>query len=287
MDNKNFIIAVSGGPDSMSLLDLLKNKIVAVCHVNYKKRVDSYLDQKIVEDYCNLHNIKLYVKEVEYSDNDKNENFQSLARKIRYDFFSEVAKIENCFNLLVAHNKNDFLETAYMQVSKKSKSLFYGIKFKSFYRDLTIYRPLIRISKNTLEKYCILNSINYAIDSSNLFQVYSRNKIRKTILDTSNNKLNKFIYKINEYNNKNKEFSLKIEKLYSEWNNNYLFYKKLSNDEKYYLIYKFLVNNEIKVSSKKKMENILLFLDHKRGKKFILEKNNFIFIKNNKILVEY
>ncbi len=287
MNNKSFIIAVSGGPDSMSLLDLFKDKIVAVCHVNYKKRVDSYIDQKIVEDYCNLHNIKCYVKEVKYLDNDKNENFQSLARKIRYDFFNEVAEIENCFNLLVAHNKNDFLETAYMQVNKKSKSLFYGIKFKSFYKKLTIYRPLIRIQKNTLEKYCILNSINYATDSSNLFQVYSRNKIRKAILDTSNNELNKFIYKINQYNNKNKNFLLHIEKIYNEWDNNYSYYKKLNNDEKYHLIYKFLVSNEIKVSSKNKMENILLFLEHKRGKQFILEDNKFLLIKNNKILIKF
>ncbi|MCQ3907566.1 MAG: tRNA lysidine(34) synthetase TilS [Mycoplasmoidaceae bacterium] len=181
IDNKKYIIAVSGGPDSMALLDLFKSRIVGVCHVNYHKRADSNKDAQIVINYCSDHSLPFAIKDVDKKQyrTSKQHNFQALAREIRYDFFVQCAKQFKCRNLLIAHNLNDFLETAIMQENRKSLNFYYGIKPLSKYKTLTIYRPLITELKSELEKYCKLHNIAYAIDSSNATDLYERNRIRK------------------------------------------------------------------------------------------------------------
>ena len=86
---KNALVAVSGGSDSLALLDILKNKneynLIAV-HVNYNYRDSALRDETIVRNYCDKNNIKLYVKSLD-SKNDKEGNFEDWARVIRYKFF--------------------------------------------------------------------------------------------------------------------------------------------------------------------------------------------------------
>jgi tRNA(Ile)-lysidine synthase len=182
---KKYIAGVSGGPDSMAMLYRYRHKITLVCHVNYHKRKSALRDQKIVEKFCHSNHIPLKVLSVtqklydEYKK--KSKNFQTLARLIRYDFFVKCAKRAKCEKLLIAHNADDFCETAMMQQLKKSKALFYGIKSKSHYQDLIIVRPLIHFRKVTLLEYCRHKKIPYGIDESNLGDDYLRNRLRKKI----------------------------------------------------------------------------------------------------------
>ena len=84
---KKYIVGVSGGCDSMALLDMLrvaKYRLV-VCHVNYHLRHDSDLDQKNVCEYCKKNQIPLFVKEIDPANYGK-ENFQEQARILRYLF---------------------------------------------------------------------------------------------------------------------------------------------------------------------------------------------------------
>ena len=188
LKSKKYIAAVSGGPDSMALLDKFRKQIIGVCHVNYHKRVDSNNDAKIVVDYCTDHSIPVAIYEVDKHDykNASQHNFQALARTIRYEFFVQCAKQFKCSNLLIAHNLNDFIETAIMQQNRKSLNFFYGIKAETKYKTLNIFRPLLKKLKRDLEKYCRENHIKYAIDSSNESDIYERNRIRKQL-----SKLNK------------------------------------------------------------------------------------------------
>lgn len=191
LNKKRYIIAVSGGPDSMALLNLFNKNIVGVCHVNYHKRKDSDIDTKIVADYCSSHNLTLAIYDVDklLYKNAKQKNFQALAREIRYEFFVQCAKQFNCNNLLIAHNLNDFIETAIMQERRKSLNFFYGIRQQTKYKTLNIYRPLLNEFKSDLEKYCQDNGITYAIDSSNASDIYERNRIRKELSTWSKKKL--------------------------------------------------------------------------------------------------
>jgi tRNA(Ile)-lysidine synthase len=211
-----YIAGVSGGPDSMALLDKYKKKITLVCHVNYNKRDTAIRDRKIVSDYCKKNKINLKILNVTdkiykvYKK--KSNNFQNIARLIRYDFFLKNAKKINCYNLLISHNLNDFVETGIMQIKRNSKALFYGIKKNSNYKDLNIIRPLLFKPKINLKKYCETHNVSYGIDESNFSDLYERNRIRKTIDKTS---LKYFYKKILKHNKKNAKLNTKITKLYS------------------------------------------------------------------------
>ncbi|MGL4617020.1 MAG: tRNA lysidine(34) synthetase TilS, partial [Mycoplasmoidaceae bacterium] len=184
LSSKKYIAAVSGGPDSMAMLNMFKNKIIAVAFVNYKKRIEADYEQQFVEKFCKENKIEFFPYIVNWEmHKDGINNFQAHARKIRYNFFCDVSMKKNNNNLLVAHNFNDFLETGYAQLEKKSKSLYYGIMQKSTYKNLKIFRPLLHLEKKYLEDYCIKNKVKYSIDHTNTSDDYERNRNRKIILD--------------------------------------------------------------------------------------------------------
>lgn len=219
LNNKKFIAAVSGGPDSMALLDKFRKNIVGVCHVNYHKRQDSNIDAKLVVDYCSDHSIPVSIYEVDKNlyKKAKQHNFQTLAREIRYEFFVQCAKQFKCKNLLVAHNINDFIETALMQQNRKSLNFFYGIKPINTYKTLTIYRPLINEFKSDLEKYCQSKGIAYAIDSSNSSDVYERNRVRKQLSKLSKSQLLKLYKQFVARNNKQAQLEMQVDKVLQSW----------------------------------------------------------------------
>ncbi|MDR2829073.1 MAG: tRNA lysidine(34) synthetase TilS [Mycoplasmataceae bacterium] len=265
---KKYIIAVSGGPDSMALLNIYAKHIQLVCNINYNHRPTAKRDENIVKDYCKANNIKLKVLHVTkaiYSKYQKNDNnFQTVARKIRYDFFLKCAKEINNRDILIAHNYDDFLETAVMQMKKKSKALYYGIKDKNTYKGLNIIRPLINKRKAALEEYCLKNGINYGIDESNLTDIYERNRIRKEIQKMSKQQFNSLVNKINTYNKKNSSLSTKIDVIYSKWSKINFCCKYFSTIKdkrvRYYLVYNFLSENNIKNISSSKINGIIEFI---------------------------
>ena len=129
-NDKKLLLGVSGGPDSMLLLNYFKDKNIIVCHVNYCVIEDSYNDENIVREFCKKNNIKLEVlnlKNYSYKG-----NFENEARKLRYEFYQKVYLENNCDFLLLAHHKDDFLETAIMQKESKRFNLYYGIKKENF-----------------------------------------------------------------------------------------------------------------------------------------------------------
>jgi tRNA(Ile)-lysidine synthase len=215
---KLYLIAVSGGPDSMALLDMYKDQIKAVCHINYNHRPTAKRDENIVREYCNTHKLDFSVLNVTkaiYSKYHKvDNNFQTVARKIRYDFFLKCAKELNNYDILIAHNYDDFLETAVMQMKRHSKALYYGIKKNNFYKGLNILRPLVNERKTKQEQYCINNNISYGIDESNLTYIYERNRIRKDIQKMSKQQFISLTKKINSYNKKNALLAKNIDSLY-------------------------------------------------------------------------
>lgn len=196
--NQTWIISVSGGPDSMALLDMAyKNDVkVAVLHVNYHKRDSALRDEMIVRNYCDKHNLKCYV----YNANDFKGNFQDEARRFRYLKIKEVVQKENALGVLVAHHKDDDLETLLFQITRKSNVNYYGLSQSTKLFGIRVDRPLLEYTKDELLAYCHNNQIDYGIDESNMSLVYTRNKIRKVLSELSDNeKLELFKIK-DEYN---------------------------------------------------------------------------------------
>lgn len=269
----------------MALLHKYKKYICAVCHVNYNKRKTAARDQKIVEQYCKKNKIRLFIKNVNQKDYEKtnSNNFQTSARLIRYDFFQSISKKLRNNNLLVAHNLDDFIETAYMQLKRNSNKLFYGIQRKSKYKNLLIYRPLINIRKKELQHYCLMHNIPFGIDETNFSNVYERNLVRKEISHWSNNKFVSFKNKIDKLNKKNSRILKEVNDTFTKWVKSVYsveFFKKISNKIKPYLIYELLSSVDVHKTSKDKINNIIKFINSSNSHSKYRIGNNKHLIKN-------
>lgn len=176
--NNKYIIGVSYGPDSMALLDLLlKNHYnFVVCHINYHLREESNEEQKKLENYLKLYNIKYYIKEVSYKE--ENKNIEAWARDIRYTFFKEICKKEATNHIVIAHNEDDLIETYLIQKKRNGIVSRYGLTTKYKENGFIFYRPLLKYSKDYLLKYCNKFHIPYSIDKSNFDTKYLRNNLR-------------------------------------------------------------------------------------------------------------
>lgn len=291
MDQKIFIAGVSGGPDSMCMLDLYKDKIKAVCFVNYHDRDDTHIDQKIVTEYCYTHNIKLHILDVTEAIYEKYpyNNYQDQCRRIRYNFFNNVALKYNLTDVLIAHNYNDFLETAYAQILSNKKNMFLGIKEVSSYKNIRIIRPLINHPKKWLQKYCDTHNIKYMLDKTNSMDIYQRNVNRKLLGLLDETVLKKLIKYINTYNQTNKEHEDKIVELYSEWKANEYdldFIKKHIHFYQYHLIYKYLSNNFVSRINQNKINQILEYIYSNKPKTYYRLSNDLFLAKDyNKLKI--
>lgn len=196
--NQKWIAAVSGGPDSMALLDMaFKSGVdLTVLHVNYHKRDTAIRDQKIVQEYCNTNNISCYV----YDAGELKGNFQDQARIFRYTKLKEVVQNIGAMGVLVAHHKDDDLETLVFQIQRKSKVTTYGLADSTQIFGIRVDRPLLNYTKNELIEYCNKQNVSFGIDESNESLVYTRNKIRKLVANLSSNEVDELFRIKEEYN---------------------------------------------------------------------------------------
>ncbi len=215
-----FLLAVSGGVDSMVLVNLFKNLNLKfhVAHVNYHFREeDSNLDEKLVEDYCKNHQIKFHLKDISEQEKLGMKSLQNWARIIRYDFFFKVLKEEKLDFIVTAHHLNDDLETFIINLSRRS-----GIKGLSGIprNENQILRPFLLFSKSEIYEFAEENKIEFREDQSNEKDDYLRNKIRNQlttkILDIFPDFLNSFQESVNHLNAVNHFFQAEIEKTYEE-----------------------------------------------------------------------
>lgn len=211
------VVACSGGPDSMALLDQLnkQGKDIVVAHVNYKHRDTADRDENIVKDYCEKYDIPVRVC---YPVHEKG-NFQAWARDVRYAFFEEVADAFDAKILYVAHQMDDAIETYLFQKNRNMICDWYGLKEKSIRHGYQIIRPLLNFTKSELQQYCNENGVSFGIDESNLTNHYTRNVIRHTRIEKmSRDEKEAWILKIQ---NENEVWQIKrkaIEEFFKDWN---------------------------------------------------------------------
>jgi len=179
------ILALSGGPDSMCLLDLLQKsekKIKIICaHVNHHTREANEKEYEFIKNYLDNQNITLEYYEIkDYQQGHFNEN---EARIKRYNFFKQLVKKYHADYLLTAHHGDDLVETILMRLIRGSSLTGYsGIKKESIWDEVKIIRPLISASKKDILEYVKANDIPYVVDETNNSDDYLRNRLRHHIL---------------------------------------------------------------------------------------------------------
>lgn len=188
-DGDKIVVGVSGGPDSITLLDLLlklKNQNIikfdiVVCHINHMIREEATSDEEYVKEYCNKHNIECFVKRAEVEEIAKQNKMgtEETGRKIRYDFFYEILEKTKSNKIATAHNANDNAETVLMNIIRGcGTSGLKGIEAN----NKQLIRPLIECSRTEIEEYCKQNNLNPRIDKTNFENDYTRNKIRNMLI---------------------------------------------------------------------------------------------------------
>ncbi len=177
------VIGVSGGPDSISLLNILHELgyDVVVAHINHGLRENASLDEEFVKSFCESKNIPFFVKHIDLKDKDSLNGMstEEAGRKARYDFFNEVLNETNSTLIATAHNSNDNVETVLLNICRGSGvNGLKGILPKAF----NIVRPLIECSREEIENYCKEQDLNPRHDESNDEATYTRNKIRLELI---------------------------------------------------------------------------------------------------------
>ena len=236
-----YVIGVSGGPDSMALLDILFSQgyKLVVCNVNYNTRKESSYEQTMVKNYCLMKNLMFEGISVTYKKEDG--NFEAWARDVRYNFFKEVLEKYNAKALFVAHHQDDLLETYLMQKQRRIITKYFGLKEETFLANIKVIRPLLDIRKEELIKYCINNKIPYSIDSTNLENNHLRNRIRNEVLSTySFEDKNKLLGTIRLENQKRKNNLRNIESFLISEKININTFNRLEEIEKQLLIFELI-----------------------------------------------
>ena len=190
-NGEKVVLAVSGGPDSICMLDILNdikndetidmNFEIIVAHVNHMIRKEAEEDAKYVKKYCEEKQIEFYSKSIDVQKmaNNNKIGLEEAGRKARYDFFDEILEKTNAQKIAIAHNKNDKVETVLMHILRGSG--INGLKGIEAKRGKYI-RPLIECERNEIEEYCTEKKMQPRIDKTNFENEYTRNKLRNLLI---------------------------------------------------------------------------------------------------------
>lgn len=182
--DQKFILAVSGGKDSMALTHLCKsaNLNIVVAHCNFMLRgQESMDDENFIRSYCISNQIKFEYNrfDTKTSCEELRLSTQETARILRYNWFENIRQQHHANYILTAHHANDLAETFLFNAARGS-----GIRGLCAIppKNGFILRPLVMVSQETINNYITQHQIPFRNDSSNLSDDYTRNFIRHHII---------------------------------------------------------------------------------------------------------
>lgn len=185
LKDKKLLLAVSGGIDSMVLLDLFYKLKFDICvvHCNFQLRgKESDADEMLVRGTCQDSYIPYFIESfdtLEFAKENKL-SIQLAARKLRYDWFQEIISLGFDY-VLTAHHLDDNVETFLINfIRGTGLEGLTGIPAQNG----NIIRPLLPFSREEIENYAQQNKIQWREDSSNASDKYFRNKLRHDIVPT-------------------------------------------------------------------------------------------------------
>ena len=307
-DGDKIVLGVSGGPDSMCMLDMMRelkeekniNFEIYVAHINHMIRKEAIDDEKYVQNYCLKHNIEFFVKraDVQKIANDKKIGTEEAGRKVRYDFFEEVLQKTGSNKIAIAHNKNDKIETIIMHLLRGSG--LSGLKGIEPIRDNKYIRPLIECERQEIEQYCEDRKLQPRIDKTNFENEYTRNKIRNIVIPYIKKEFNPNIIqtlsRLSEVaTDESNYIDLQTQKIYSELliekSNKQIILKLKEFNQQENVIQKRLVLKTIKELNgstdrieKIHIEDIIKLCTNNIGNKYLTPNKNLkVLVKDKKI----
>jgi tRNA(Ile)-lysidine synthase len=224
-NGSRIIVGVSGGPDSICLLDVLnklkekQNLEIVLAHVNYGLRgKESEKDEKFVEKLSQQYGLELEKIKVTNVKKESS-NLESKLRDLRFDFFERIRKERDFDVVAIAHNQDDQAETLLMRIMRGAGLQGLGSMRP---RNGKIVRPFLKVSRDDILEYIKINDLDYRVDNTNDDVRFFRNKIRHDLLPYLEKKYNISIKEIlsgaatniaSDYDFINKKSEKKAEKI--------------------------------------------------------------------------
>lgn len=222
---KKYVVAVSGGVDSMALLDMLAHgkcaglklqpEQIEVAHFDHGIRSDSHESEEVVAEAAKKHGL-LYVTERVELGKDASE---MRAREERYNFLRKCCKKYNA-DLITAHHQDDLIETMII-------NLIRGTSWRGLVSlqqlslldigQISVHRPLLNMKKSELVGYAKENNLSWHEDSTNTDTKYVRNYVRHKLIPAMQEKdalvLEKFLKINNELTSVQKEIATELQNI--------------------------------------------------------------------------
>ncbi len=213
---KPVVVAVSGGLDSVVLLDLLAKQMppeqLVVAHFDHGIRPESGLDAIFVAGLAKKYGLRFVTERRELGPHAS----EAIARKARYDFLHRVRTDHDAHAVVTAHHQDDVLETAALNLLRGT-----GRRGLSSLKSTdTTWRPLTGYSKASLRDYALSNGLTWHEDATNHDTKYRRNYIRNVLIPQAEAKDPAFRTKLLSYINQAAALNQKADALLEEWLDN-------------------------------------------------------------------
>lgn len=192
-----YIVAVSGGVDSVVLLDMLVNGHIdmpdaefVVAHFDHGIRENSSDDAKLVAELAERYGLLVEIERAELGDDASEEK----AREERYKFLQKSRKKHGATHIITAHHQDDMVETAIFNISRGT-----GWRGLSSLKSTDgVLRPLLHLKKEDLYSHARRHGLNWSEDVTNLDETYSRNYVRRSLIPKASSADPKFKRKLAE-----------------------------------------------------------------------------------------
>lgn len=184
----NYIIAVSGGVDSVVLLDMLVNREIEVeadaqyivAHFDHGIREESGSDAEFVRALAQRYGLGFELGSAKLGKGAS----EDTARTMRYNFLQQCRKKHNAPSIVLAHHQDDMVETAIINLIRGTS--WRGLS--SLESTDELFRPLLNKTKEQLTAYAQHHHLDWVEDSTNTDQTYLRNYVRHTLIPLATEK---------------------------------------------------------------------------------------------------
>lgn len=185
--NSRILLAISGGVDSMLLLNFMERiakqerVTIGVAHVDHQLRPESINEAAYIEDYCRSKGLPYYG--IKWTIEGEQINTEARARAFRYEFFEQVMNENSYDSIMTAHHSDDQAETVLMKLTRGSElSNLVGIRMVRPFGKGKLIRPFLIFSKDEIRKKAKTLDMVYFEDSTNQTNDYFRNRIRHQVV---------------------------------------------------------------------------------------------------------
>jgi len=205
-----YIVAVSGGVDSVALLHMLvelrqrtHGLELIVAHLDHGIRPDSHLDEELVRGLAERYGLPYVTRRVELG----KDAGEEIARTARYEFLHSVREDKGADAIITAHHYGDVMETAAINILRGSRRR--GLS--SLTSTSTLLRPLLKVHKKEIIQYAKDHNLTWREDSTNNSNKYLRNRLRSRIsLDEHTDTMNKFATELQKITTMNEKIDSQI-----------------------------------------------------------------------------